>query len=148
MSAALPCCSFENSASAIMDWVDSQTPPEKPDEPEVPSSRTSDSFLQPGKMKVVYFSNELPYDDLKDLFRRLYVHSKDRQYPTLARFVYEATLAVQDEVKLLPANLKALIPPFETIFSLADHLALRNGPLGGSVDGVILCGLQIATLIG
>jgi hypothetical protein len=144
MSSVVPPCCSENSASTIMDWIDSQTP-EKPD---VLSSRTSESFLQPGKMKVVYFSNELPYDDLKDLLRRLHVHSKDRRYSTLARFIYEATLAVHDEVKLLPAHLRALVPPFETIFNLVDHPGLRNGPLGGSVDGVLLCGLQIATLIG
>lgn len=127
-----------------MDWVDSQNP-EKSD---VTSSRTSESFLQPGKMKVVYFSNELPYEDLRDLLRRLYVHSKDRRFPTLARFIHEATLAVQNEVKLLPANLRALVPPFETIFNLVDHATLRYGSLGGSVDGALLCALQIAALIG
>jgi len=127
-----------------MDWVASQ----KPENPDVPSSRTSESFLQPGKMKVAYFSNELPSEDLKDLLRRLHVHSKDRRYPTLARFIHEATLAIQDEVKLLPTNLRVLVPPFETIFSLVDHTILRHGPLGGSVDGVLHCGLQVAALIG
>ncbi|KAK4248222.1 hypothetical protein C7999DRAFT_31275 [Corynascus novoguineensis] len=127
-----------------MNWVASQ----KPENPDVPSSRTSESFLQPGKMKVAYFSNELPSEDLKDLLRRLHVHSKDRRYPTLARFIHEATLAIQDEVKLLPTNLRVLVPPFETIFSLVDHTILRHGPLGGSVDGVLHCGLQVAALIG
>jgi len=99
-------------------------------------------------MKLGYFSNEFPHDDLKDLFRRLHVHSKDTRYTTLARFIHEATLAIRDEVRLLPATLRALVPSFETIFNFADHAALRNGPLGGAVDGVLLCVVQLATLIG
>jgi len=129
-----------------MTWVDSQSL--NPDKTDVPSSRTSESYLQPGKMKLVYFSNEMPSEDLKDLLRRLRLYSKDRRYPTLARFIQEATLAIQDEVKLLSANLRTLVPPLETIFSLADHSALRHGPLGGAVDGVLHCGLQLAALIG
>lgn len=144
MSFALPNCYHQDTASTIMTWVDSQNP----DKVDVPSSRTSESYLQPAKMKIVYFSNEMPYEDLKDLLRRLFVYSKDRRYPTLARFIHEATLVVQDEVKLLPANLRALVPPFENIFNLVDHTTLRHGPLGGAVDGVLHCGLQLAALIG
>lgn len=126
-----------------MEWVE----PRAPEKSDVPSSRTSESFVESGKMKVVYFSNELP-DDLRDLLRRLHLHSKDRLYPTLERFIYEATLAVHEEVRLLPAALKSLMPPFDTIFNLINHPTLRHGPLGGSIDGVLLSSLQIAALIG
>lgn len=99
-------------------------------------------------MRLAYFSNEFPRDDLKDLFRHLHVHSKDTRYPTLARFINQATLAIHEEVRLLPVTLKTLVPPFETIFSLADHSALRNGPLGGAVEGMLLCVVQLAAIIG
>ena len=99
-------------------------------------------------MRVGYFSNEFPHDDLKELFRHLHVHSKDIRYPTLARFIHQATLAIREEVRLLPASLRLLVPSFESVFNLVDHSALRNGPLGGAVDGMLLCAIQIATLIG
>src|SRR4051812_29735313 len=54
---------------------------------------TTESLVEPGKMKFGYFSNEFPRGDLKDLFRRLLSHSKDRRHPLLAIFIQEATLA-------------------------------------------------------
>ena len=99
-------------------------------------------------MRLGYFSNEFPHDDLKDLLRHLHVHGKDIRYSTLARFIHQATLAIQEEVRLLPATLRILVPSFETVFNLADHSALRNGPLGGAVDGMLLCAVQLAALIG
>ncbi|KAI2613400.1 putative polyketide synthase [Hypoxylon sp. NC1633] len=112
------------------------------------SEGTSESFVEPSRLNVGYFSNEFPPDDLKTLLRRLHVHSKDRRHSTLANFIAEATSALHDEVRELPAATRALVPPFETVFNLADHHTLRNGPLGGAIDGVLLCALQLATLIG
>ncbi|KAI0121114.1 putative polyketide synthase [Xylariales sp. AK1849] len=109
---------------------------------------TTESLVEPGKMSICYFGNEFPHDDLKVLFRRLLDNSKDRRHPLLARFIQEATLALRDEVRSLPATLKSLVPPFETIFNLADHAELCGGPLGGAVDGMLLCTLQLATFIG
>lgn len=130
--------------SSVGEWIDSRGPE--------PSNLTSPwsalSTCELSKMKVGYFSNEFPHDDLKDLLRRLHVHSKDLRYTILARFIREATLAIRDEIRLLPAHLRALVPPIETIFNFADHAALRNGPLGGAIDGVLLCAVQLATLIG
>lgn len=100
------------------------------------------------RMKLAYFSNEFPHDDLQDLLRRLHLHSKDRQYPILARFIDEATLAIRDEVRQLPAALKSLIPPLDTLFHLADFPGLRKGPLCGSVEGVLLCAVELGTFIG
>ncbi|KAL4794482.1 hypothetical protein BDV19DRAFT_188572 [Aspergillus venezuelensis] len=108
----------------------------------------SGSQAEYSKMKLLYFSNEFPKDDLQGLFRRLYNHSKDKRYPILARFIDEATLAVRDEVRQLPTSVKALVPAFESVLNLADYPELRKGPLGGSMDGVLLCVLEVATLIG
>lgn len=108
----------------------------------------SDSEGEPRKMKLIHFSNEFPHDDLQGLFRRLHNHSKDRRHPILTKFIDEATLAIRDEVRRLPAELKELIPPFETILNFADQSELRKGPLCGSVDGLLLCVVELATYIG
>lgn len=102
----------------------------------------------PSKMKLVYFSNEFPHDDLQNLLRGLHQHSKDRRHPILARFLEEATLAIRDEVRQLPTALKALIPPFESILHFADFADLRKGQLCGSIDGILLCTVELGTLIG
>jgi hypothetical protein len=60
----------------------------------------------------------------------------------------EATRALREEVKQLPAELRTLIPSFESIISLADESELRKGPLNGSMDGVLLCLVQISAYIG
>lgn len=99
-------------------------------------------------MKLVYFSNEFPRDDLQDVFRRLSNHSKDKHHPVLAQFIYEATWAIRDEIRQLPTDLKRLVPPFETLFSWAENIELREGLLSGSVDGVLLIVVQLATYIG
>ena len=108
----------------------------------------SDSQGESRKMKLFYFSNEFPHDDLQDLLRRLHNHSKDRRHTILASFIDEATLAIRDEVRRLPTALKALIPPFETVLNFAEHAELRKGPLSGSIDGLLLCVVELATIIG
>ncbi|KAG2027535.1 hypothetical protein GB937_001281 [Aspergillus fischeri] len=128
-----------------MDWT--ETPNTEPSLVTATPS-TTESLVDPAKMKVGYFGNEFPHDDLHDLSRRLYNWSKDRQHTLLATFINEATAAVRQEVRLLPATLRALIPPFETIFSLVSHADLRHGPLGGCIDGMLLCAVQLATFIG
>jgi hypothetical protein len=91
-----------------MDWIGSRSP----EQSNLTPQWTSDSSLEPAKMRLGYFSNEFPHDDLKDLLRRLRNHSKDVRYTIL------------------------------------DQTTLRNGPLGGAVDGMLLCAVQLATLIG
>ncbi|KAI1421559.1 putative polyketide synthase [Xylaria sp. FL1777] len=98
-------------------------------------------------MRVIYFSNEFPSDDLQQLFRRLLHRSKDRRHPHLARFLDEATLAIRDEVRHLLPVFRSLIPPFETILDFAQFTSLRMGPLCGSIDGILLCVVEIGTLI-
>ncbi|TVY39235.1 Atrochrysone carboxylic acid synthase [Lachnellula occidentalis] len=127
-----------------MEWIGSRNT----EQSYLTTPSISDSSLERGKMRLCYFSNEFPHDDLKDLLRRLHIHSKDTRYTILAKFIREATLALREEVRLLPTTLRALVPPFETVFNLVDHAALRNGPLGGAIDGMLLCAVQLAILIG
>jgi hypothetical protein len=108
----------------------------------------SDSLGASLKMKLLYFSNEFPHDDLQNLLHQLHGHSKDRRHPVLARFFVEATLAVREEIRLLPPTLRSMIPSFESILDLADDAALRKGPLCGSIEGILLCVVELATLIG
>ena len=102
----------------------------------------------PTKLKLIYFSNEFPHDDLQSLFHELHKHSRDRRHPVLARFLEEATLVIREEIRQLPTALRALIPPFETILNFSDFADLRKGQLCGAIDGILLCTVELATLIG
>lgn len=110
-----------------------------------PSSDSQGDF---GRLRLAYFSNEFPHDNLHHLLRQLWNHSKDRAHPILATFIAEATLAVREEIRNLPTELKSLLPPFQTIFEFADYTELRKGQLSGSIDGVLLSAVEIATFIG
>lgn len=114
---------------------------------EIHTPTRSDTDIS-AKSKLLYFSNEFPHDDLQNLFRELHQHSKTRRHPILARFLEEATLAIREEIKQLPNTLRGLIPPFETILSFSDFGHLRKGQLCGSIDGILLCTLELGTLIG
>lgn len=114
--------------------------------PSSPSTAASD--LSGDKMKIIHFSNEFPYDDKQTLFRELHSHSKDRNHPVLAHFLEEATRAVREEIRLLPSALKATIPPFESILNFVDFVELSKGPLNGSIDGVLLCIVELGAFIG
>ena len=98
-------------------------------------------------MDVIYFSNEFPKEDLQDSLRLLHKQSKDRRHHLLAQFLFEATQAVKDEVAQLPAKLRGLIPPFQSLFSWAENAELREGLLCGSIDGVLLILVQISSYI-
>jgi hypothetical protein len=99
-------------------------------------------------MKVLYFSNEFPHDDLQELCRRIHVHSKSRNHTILANLIAEATTAVREEIRVLPTELKSLIPPIETVLNFADFAELRKSRLCGSIDGVLLCIIELALFIG
>jgi monodictyphenone polyketide synthase len=110
-----------------------------------PSTGSQGDF---GRLRLAYFSNEFPHDNLHHLLRRLWNHSKDRSHPLLATFIAEATLAVREEIRRLPTELKSLLPAFQTIFEFADYPELRRGQLSGSIDGVLLSAVELATFIG
>jgi hypothetical protein len=99
------------------------------------------------KMKVVYFSNEFQFDELPNLFRDIHQRSKSRHHPILAQFLQNGAIAVRDEVRQLPTELRRLVPTFETILAFLDFTELRKGPLSGSVDGILLCIAELGTLI-
>ena len=102
----------------------------------------------PKILKVVYFGSDFPNDDVLQLLRKLHLYSKDRRYPIVSRFIDEVTLAVRDEVRQLPSHLRSLVPPFQSVLHLGDETELRQGPLGESVSGSLLCVLQLAAFIG
>jgi len=107
-----------------------------------------DSQSQQASKAVVFFGNEFPKDDLRSTFRHLHSHGKDRSLAILTQFFDEATLALKDEVRRLPSELKRLIPPFDSVLSWAENTGLREGQLTGAVDGVLLVVVQVATYLG
>ncbi|KAK5654604.1 hypothetical protein OQA88_7234 [Cercophora sp. LCS_1] len=110
-----------------------------------PSSDSQEDF---GRLRLAYFSNEFPHDNLPNLLRRLWNHSKDRSHPLLANFIDLATLAVREEIRQLPTAVKSLIPPFQTVLNFVDFADLRKGHLSGSIDGVLLAAVELGTYIG
>ncbi|EFR03594.1 conidial yellow pigment biosynthesis polyketide synthase [Nannizzia gypsea CBS 118893] len=102
-----------------------------------------DSALQ----RVIFFGNEFPSDDLKDLFRRLYQHSKDRRFRLLSAFLEESTTVLKDEIAKLPWPLKELVPPFNSVLDLAD-VDFRQGPLGAAMESSMLTILELGMFIG
>lgn len=109
---------------------------------------SSDSNKESRVITLAYFGNEFPPDDLQDLARRLHNHSKDKRHHVLARLLNETTSALRSEISNLPTKLKSLLPPFESILNLVDYPELREGPLSGSIDGVLLSVIELATFIG
>lgn len=115
---------------------------------ETPSSLSTDEMNDDFTAKLVFFSNELPNDDLLDLFRRLQKHSKDKRFRFLAMFLEECTAVVKEEALKLPQSLQDLLPSFETVLTLADRGGFRQGPLGGALESALLCVLEIGMFIG
>lgn len=113
-----------------------------------PLQQTQDNESASRTLRLSYFSNEFPHDDLHGLLRKLRQHGFNTRHPILAKFMDEATRALREEVKELPTELRSLVPAFESIISLADESELRKGPLNGSMDGVLLCLVQISAYIG
>lgn len=110
---------------------------------ETPTSQTTDG-LNDFTTRLAFFSNELPNDDLKDLFRRLQRNSKDKRFRFLALFLDEANVVIKEELLNLPQSLQDLVPPFQTVLSLADF---HQGPLGGAMESALLCVLEIGMFI-
>lgn len=97
--------------------------------------------------KLIFFGNEFPTDDLKSLFRGLFLHSKDRRFRQLATFLEESTQVLQKEVAKLPASLKKMVPHFDTILPLID-VDFRQGPLGAAMESALLVVLELGMFIG
>lgn len=98
--------------------------------------------------RVVYFSNEFPNDDLKELFRRLHRHAKDKRFFLLRKFLDESTMVLKNEIAKLPPHLKKIVPHFDTILNLVGVADFRRGPLGAAMESVFLTVLEIGMFIG
>nr|ALG03242.1 PKS [Aspergillus alliaceus] len=99
-------------------------------------------------MKTFYFSNKFPSDDLSDLFRRLRLQSKSPKHVILGRVVEEATALVRDEITRLPAELRSLLPPFQSILDLAENFNWHQGPLSGTFECVFLVLVPLCLFVG
>ncbi|KAK7918361.1 polyketide synthase [Apiospora marii] len=102
--------------------------------------------------KVLYFSGEIPQGDPEGdqrvLFRKLHLLSKERDNVVLASFLHSVTLAVKDECSRLSRPQRELIPPFESVLDLTDHVVqLRKTSLGGAIERVLVLVFQLGSFI-
>lgn len=110
-------------------------------------SASSQEEVDISKIRLMFFSNELPFDNLQELFRGMHNLSKQKHYWLLARFFDEATVAVREEVEVMPASSRNTIPPFDTVLNLAEYLDLRKTSIWGSIEGVLLILVELGTLL-
>nr|AOO87098.1 polyketide synthase [Alternaria alternantherae] len=104
------------------------------------------------RAKVLYFSGEIPQGDpegdQRDLFRKLHLLSKEQNYPILALFLETITRAVKEEQRRLTRTQRDLIPTFESVLDLTDHVVeLRKTSLGGAVERVLVLAFQLGSFI-
>lgn len=99
-------------------------------------------------MRIIHFSNKFPPDDLADLFRRLRLHSKCPNHVILARVLEEVTDVVREEITELPAELRSLLPPFQSILDLAESFNWHQGPLSGTFECVFLVLMPVCLFVG
>ena len=111
-------------------------------------STSSGDLLPEMKTKIVFFSNEFPSDDIRELFRRLHRHAKDKRFSFLASFLEESAATIKEESSKLPRPLQDLIPSFNSVLTLADHGDFRHGPLGAAMESALLTVFEIGMLIG
>ncbi|KAK8108545.1 polyketide synthase [Apiospora sp. TS-2023a] len=102
--------------------------------------------------KVLYFSGEIPQGDPEGdqrvLFRKLHLLGKERDNVVLGSFLHSITLAVKDECSRLARPQRELIPPFESVLDLTDHVVqLRKTPLGGAIERVLVLVFQVGSFI-
>lgn len=102
--------------------------------------------------KVLYFSGETPQGDpegdQQELFRKLHLLSKERDHPILASFLESVTSAVKDECGHLSLSQRNLIPSFESVLDLTDHvLDLRKTSFGGAIERVLVLVFQLGSFI-
>ncbi|KAL4959540.1 type I polyketide synthase [Aspergillus stella-maris] len=90
-------------------------------------------------MKVIFFSNKFPIEDPSELFRSIRRKAQSAQHVILRQLLEEATTAVRDEIRLLPSELRAVVPPFNSILDLTDSWDWHRGPLSGTFECVFLC---------
>ncbi|KAL4949266.1 hypothetical protein BDW69DRAFT_188482 [Aspergillus filifer] len=99
-------------------------------------------------MKVIFFSNKFPIEDPSDLFRSIRRKAQSAQHVILRQLLKEATAAIRDEIRLLPSELRAVVPPFNSILDLTDSYDWHRGPLSGSFECVFLCLASLCPFVG
>ncbi|KAJ5114039.1 hypothetical protein N7456_002573 [Penicillium angulare] len=99
-------------------------------------------------MKLFFFSNKFPPDDLVTLFRALRLQAKAPHQVILRQLLSETTTAIREEIRLLPAELRGLLPPFQSILDLAENYNWHRGPLAGTFECVFLCLVPLALFVG
>ena len=102
--------------------------------------------------KVLYFSGEFPQcdpeGDQKSLFRKLRLLSKERDHLVLASLLERVTEGLKDECSQLSRPQRDLIPPFESVLDLTDHVVkIRKTPLGGAIERVLVLVVQLGSLV-
>nr|WHN38864.1 polyketide synthase 3 [Elsinoe perseae] len=95
------------------------------------------------RMKLLYFTNDIMEDDLLASIRRIVIQSKTQDHAVLASFLREATVALKEEVQLLPADVRTIVPAFDSVAQLVQYPQLMSGPLRGSIEGVRLALAEI-----
>ena len=100
------------------------------------------------RQRIFFFGSEFPKDELRDLFRRMLVHTKDRRFRLLAAFIKESTRVLKDELELLPRFVRDQVPHFENILHLPEHGNFREGCLGAAMENVFLVVLQVGVFLG
>lgn len=102
--------------------------------------------------KVLYFSGEIPQGDpegdQRDLFRKLHLLSKEREHIILASFLHCVGSVIKEEWGQLTRSERDLMPPFESVLDLTDHvLQLRKTRLGAAVERVLVLVFQLGCFI-
>ncbi|KAF7586173.1 hypothetical protein BBP40_009329 [Aspergillus hancockii] len=99
-------------------------------------------------MKLFFFSNKFPPGDLPSLFRRLRLEAKTCHQVLLRQLLEESTTAIREEIRLLPAELRSLLPPFQSILDLGENYNWHRGPLAGTFECVFLCLVPLCLFVG
>ncbi|KAL4796711.1 hypothetical protein BDV19DRAFT_387903 [Aspergillus venezuelensis] len=99
-------------------------------------------------MKVIFFSNKFPIEDPSELFRSIRRKAQSTQHVILRQLLEEATAAVRDEIRLLPAELRAAVPPFNSVLDLTDSWDWHRGPLSGTFECIFLCLASLCPFVG
>lgn len=102
--------------------------------------------------KILYFSGEIPQcgpdGDQRALFRKLKLLSKERDHTTLASLLECVTLGLKDEIRRLSRPQRDLIPSFESVLDLTDHVVkLRKTRLGGAIERVLVLVVQLGSFV-
>ncbi|KAL4778883.1 hypothetical protein BJX76DRAFT_362306 [Aspergillus varians] len=99
-------------------------------------------------MRILFFSNQFPAEGLFDLFRRLRLQSRSPQHVILRRLLEETTGVIRDEIRLLPAEMRSRIPPFQSILDLAEDCNWNWGQLAPVFEYIFRCLISLCLFVG